>query len=685
MIIPKYYSLPDLIRKGRDIAATVDTVTFDLFDTLLVRRIHDPDLVKLPVARFIADMAQEKGLNWSQERVQNLRDTIEKRHRKETGEKFDDHEACYPRYMQEMLSEIFAEAGDDALFAKVADYEVAMENSMLVPRGEFIDWLRELRQQGKKILIVSDIYLPAVYLKRFVEHAGFLDLVDDVVSSADTFLAKASGKAFPLLQKQYGLDPDRWLHVGDNPVSDGLRPLEFGVQALVLHDASEKRRKSLVRRLVNYSDGRPFWRGRALQQLMQPLEYENIERDDLYIEGYSFLGPVIGAFVQHIAEKSRELAIGKVFFLSREGWTFKQYWEQSIPYIFPGKKLPETEYLYVSRMALAGASCAYKGLSQTSADIVFLPSGNADFLDVCRVFSLDSNLFASHLARHELTEKTVLSPIHEGYMQENSVHFSKLIEDHEFQAEVKRQTRPANDALQLYLEDIGFFDHPDVALVDIGWLGTIQRFFYEAISHRPDAPRCHGMLFGATRGIPFPTTPDNCIEGIIYDKNCFDFAASSILYTRDFFEEACRAPHPTLNGYGLKDDGGYELIFRHTDDDIGRAEKEQDENYAPLQQGIFDSAKSYAAASALLGYSLHDYKPWINYLLVSKLAFPKTREICNIRHKHHLDDFHGAKKVTKTQVKIPQSLWDYSFAALHFSPFLRLRLFLRHMRERLNE
>ena len=685
MNIPKYYSLPALIRKGKEIAETVDTISFDLFDTLFVRRIHDPDLVKLPVARFIADMAQEKGLNWSPERVQNLRDSIEKRHRRETGEKFEDHEACYPRYMQEMLSEIFAEEGDESLFEKVADYEVAMENAMLVPRGEFIDWLKELRQQGKQILIVSDIYLPASYLKRFVEHAGFLDLVDGVVSSADTFLAKASGKAYPLLQKCYELDPSRWLHVGDNPISDGLRPLEFGIQALVLHDASEKRRKSIIRRLVNYSDGRPFWRGRALQQLMQPLEYENIERDDLYIEGYSFLGPMIGAFIQHIAERSEALAIGKVFFLSREGWTFKKYWEKSIPHIFPGKQQPEIEYLYVSRMALAGASCAYKGLSQTSADIVFLPTGNSDFLDVCRVFSLDPEPFSPHLVRHGLTATTVLSPLHEGYLQENRIRFSELIADDEFQEEVKRQTRPANDALQRYLEDVGFYDHQDIALVDIGWLGTIQRFFFEAISHRSDTPRCHGMLFGATRGIPFPTASDNSIEGIIYDKHRFDFAASSILYARDLFEEACRAPHPTLNGYGLKDDGGYELNFRHTDDDIGRAEKEQDANYAPLQQGVFDSAQPYAAASALLGYSLSDYKPWINYLLVSKLAFPKTQEISNIRHKHHLDDFHGAKEVAKTHAKIPRSLWNLSLLTLRISPFIRLRLFLRHMKERLNE
>ncbi len=686
MKIPKHYSLPSLIKKGRELAAGVDVVTFDLFDTLLIRRIHDPDLVKLPVARFIADIAQGRGLDWSQDSVQKLRDTIEKRHRQETGEKFEDHEACYPRYMKEMLTQVFGGDENDTIFDRVADYEVAMENSMLVPRGEFIDWLHELKEQGKKILIVSDIYLPAIYLKRFVKHAGFLGLVDDIISSADTFLAKASGKAFPLLKKEYDLDPTRWLHVGDNPVSDGLRPLEFGIQALVLHDASEKRRKSVIRRLVNYSDGRLFWRGRALQQLMQPLEYENVEREQLYIEGYSFLGPMIGAFVQQIAVRSRELGVTKVFFLSREGWTFKKYWEESIPHIFPGKEIPEIEYLYVSRMALAGASCAYRGLSQTSADIVFLPSGNSDFLDVCRVFSLDPAPFSPHLKRHQLTEQTVLSHLHDGYLPESRAHFSELIKDAAFQNEVRRQTRPANDALMLYLEDMGFFEHTDIALVDIGWLGTIQRFFHDAIAHRQDGPKCHGILFGATRGIPFPASSNNTLEGVIYDKDKFDFAASSVLYARDLFEEACRAPHPTLNGYALKPDGGgYELIFRGTEDEIGRAELEQDANYAPLQQGVFDSAKSYAAATALLGYSLMDYKPWLNYLLVSKLAFAKTKEICNIRHKHHLDDFHGVKKVSKKQGTVPRSLWGCSFLALRFSPLLRTRLFLRHIKERLNE
>ncbi len=684
MAFKKHYSIQSLLTQGRQMAKEMEIISFDLFDTLLVRRVHDPDLIKLPVARFIAAKAAASGISWSWQKIQGLRDTVEKEQRAETGRDFADHEACYPRFMLAVLVEIFGREKAESLLAQVTDYELFMENSMLVPRKELVDWLIELAGMGKKIYLISDIYLPAEHLRILVRHAGFLEHVKEVISSADTFLAKASGLAFPFIEKKFNLDRRKWLHIGDNPISDGLRPSEYGLQSLVLQDASEKHRKALVKRYINYSGGRPFWRGRALQQLMQPHEGENIERADLYIEGYTFLAPLIGGFVQYIAEQCRSLNITKVFFLSREGWTFKQFWEKSMPALFPDGKLPEIEYLYVSRMALAGASCAYQGLTRTNADIAFLPPGNRDFRDICRIFSLEISFLEPHLKRYDLAADTSLSHLHEGFDPWARVRFYELLEDAAFQDEIRRQTSPANEAMQRYLSPVGFFDHARVAIVDIGWLGTIQRFLYEAVRHRPDCPYCQGYLFGATRGIPYPTSGKNAVEGVLYDRQRFDMAGSTILYARDLFEEACRAPHPTLNGYQLTADG-YRLQFRGTEDDIGRAELQQDSYFAPLQQGIFDAAEKFGAASALLGYSLSDYKPWFNHLLVSKLAFPRTAEVAHIRHKHHLDDFHGRHVPNKVHVKGNRQLWDSSLLQLACNPLLRLKYFLRHLRERIKE
>jgi len=684
MELQTYYSLSTLIADGRRLAENKKTVSFDLFDTLLIRRIHDPDLVKLPVARYISELSRQYSCAVGWQKVQGLRDEIEQKQRAETGKSFDDHEACYPVFMQELLVNIFGDAYSETLLEQVTAYELFMENSMLVVRPEFVQWIRELKNLGKNVLIISDMYLPAEHLKKLIAHAGLLEMVDDVISSADTFLAKASGKAYALVAKRYSIEYRDWMHVGDNGFSDGLRAAEAGITPLIITDPREQQRKSIIQRYYNYSAGKPFWRGRALQQLMAPHEGENVQRSPLYIEGYNFIGPMIGVFVQKIAEICRAKNITKVFFLSREGWTFKRYWEQAMPAMYPAGGLPEIEYLYVSRMALAGASCAYKGLTKTKAGIAFLPPGNRDFRDVCRIFSLDVDSFDHILARFGLTSDTCLSHIHDGYEQENRLKFEAMLEDVTFQDEVKAQSKDSNLAMIRYFEDVGFFDHKDVAIVDIGWLGSIQRFLFEAVAHREDAPKCHGYLFGATRGVPYDTSEKNSIEGIVYDRDRFDLAGSTLFYARDIFEEACRAPYPTLNGYKLKGDG-YELVFRKTDDDVGQAELAQDTYFAPLQEGIFDSAQRFGAASALLNYSLDDYRPWINALLVNKLAFPKAAEVSRIRNQHHLDDFHGKKKAKADFYKGFVKLWDRPQWQLRFLPLLRIRCFFIHLRERINE
>ena len=676
----KFYSIEKLIREGKRIADNCNIVTFDLFDTLFIRRIHDPDLIKHPVARFISNRAAMLGIVLSWQAVQDLRDSIEKEQRQETGKKYDDQEAYYPVFMERLLQTIFQNHYSHQLLADVTRYELEMESSMLVPREQFIDWLEELHDSGKRIFIISDIYLPADHLKALVEKAGFLKYTEDLVSSADSFLAKASGKAYSLVQKRFGLDTSSWLHIGDNPHSDGMRADEFGIRALVLLDASEKHRKALIKRYVNYSEGRPFYRGRALQQLMLPHEKENIPRTALYTEGYNFLGPMVAGFVQHIAEESRRLGLSKIFFLSREGYTFKKVWEESVELLFPDKDIPEIEYLYVSRMALAGASCAYDGLTKEHITIAFLPPGNRDFHDLARIYKLDTTLLIPHMERFGITVDTCLTPRHEGFDREAYIQFTKMIDDGKFQEEIKRQTKDSNRALLRYLDELEFFDQKQVGIVDIGWLGTIQRFFYNAVKHRDDCPRLHGYLLGATRGIEYSKELKNSIEGVIYDRDRFDLAASSILYARDIFEEACRAPHPTLDGYELTTEG-YNLLFRREDDEIGQAEKEQDRYFAPLQQGIVDAAKKFSAASAVLGYSLADYRPWFNYLLVSKLAFPKSSEIRVIRHKHHLDDFHGSHITKNKKAEAPKQLWDSSFWNLRLNPFLRLRFFWRHIKD----
>ena len=672
-------NLKALIKYADDLIDGYDTISFDLFDTLFIRRIHDPDMVKPAVARYISSLAASMGIEIAWDKVQALRDQYETEQRAETGRKFDDHEARYPDYMHRALAEIFRERMTDDLLEEVTSYELKIEAAMIVPRARLLSWIQKLFSRGKKILIVSDIYLPSHHLKRLLDHFGIMPYVLDVVSSADTFLAKASGRAFPMLADRFGLEKSRWMHIGDNPFSDGLRPAEYGIRALLIADRREKYRKTVARVHTVFSRMRLFWKGRLVQQLMLPLEGENSPKPPLYVEGYNFFAPLIGAFTVGIAEKMREIGIGHVFFFSREGLTFKKFWDRAMPFLAPSSRIPVAHYLYVSRMALAGASCAYQGLSQTKADFAFLPAGNRDMRDLCRVFSLDIEPLRPFMEKFGLRVDDPLSSLHKGWSGEIRYRFVYLLEDKGFQDEVKRQTRPYNDALQRYLEKEHFFEQRDVALVDVGWMGTIQRFLYDAVKHREDKPRFHGYLFAASRGIPYPTEADNTIEGVIYDRDHFDFAASTVMYNRDLFEEAFRAPYPTLQGYRLKEDG-FELVFRTTEDATGKAEKSQDRYFAPLQQGIFDAASRFGAAMAIAGFSFEDLKPWARYLLVSKIAFPKAGEVEALKNRAHVDDIHGGHKLSKKQQKSQKHLWDYPISTLKWNPFIRITHYLKKNR-----
>ena len=119
-------------------------------------------------------LARNAGHDWDWRQVQEKRDEREKAMRARTGERYADHEACYPQFMAETLQAIFGDSADDALLSRVTDYEIAMENTMLVPRRDIVAWLRELSAAGVRVLVLSDIYLPASHLQRLLAHAGIL-------------------------------------------------------------------------------------------------------------------------------------------------------------------------------------------------------------------------------------------------------------------------------------------------------------------------------------------------------------------------------------------------------------------------------------------------------------------------------------------------------------------------------
>ncbi len=678
MAVETYYDIDALVRSANRRLDEIDCVSLDIFDTLFVRRIHDPDEVKRPVARFIASVAGQQGIRISADRVWEMRNEIEQDQRKRNGRNFPDHEARYDDFMSVLIEQVFDGAPPENFLEEVAGFELRVESAMIVVRTEFATWLETLKARDKRVYLVSDIYLPAEHLKQLVADKDLDEYVDDVVSSADTFKAKASGSAWPLMAERFGLDPARWLHVGDNPISDGVRPDEFGIRSLVLRDLGEKHRLGIARSLYAAARSDALLRGRYVQQLMLPLEEENTDVPALYADGYNFLGPVLGYFCMQVLDYCRRNDVPRLYFCSREGWTLMRVFDQLLPFLAPDGDYPESSYLYVSRIAVAQAACARAGLTNLAANAALLPGNNRDFRDVCRVFSLDLEPLLPYLERHDLSAQDPIGPATPGVTPALRRKFEELLLDDEFQHEVRRQARPGQLRLESYLNQEGFFDHPDVALVDIGWLGTIQHFLVEAINHRLHKPRVHGLLFGASRLMPYRDNHQSRVQGLVYDRLRFSFPESLVETVKDLFEETCRAPHPSVMGYRRRY-AEVEPVLRDEQDADAVAEAEQNEYYEPLRQGVFDAAARFGAAMAVTGYGAHHLKPWMNYLLTSRIAFPKAVEVERMRHRSHQDDFAGEHKIPRKILRANRNLWDLSPTRLRFDPVVRIYYYFRHI------
>jgi uncharacterized membrane protein len=63
-------------------------------------------------------------------------------------------------------------------------------------------------------------------------------------------------------------------------------------------------------------------------------------------------------------------------------------------------------------------------------------------------------------------------------------------------------------------------------------------------------------------------------------------------------------------------------------------------------------------------------------LLVSKIAFPKAREVEVLKSRAHVDDIHGTHKLSKKIEKSQKHLWDYPVSTLKWNPFIKMIYYL---------
>ena len=199
-----------------------DVISFDVFDTLLFRKIpHPQDLFYL--------IEQKYGLEGFKKK--RIKAEIVAREKSKTGEvNIEDIYTYLP--------------GFDKLV------EIYEEEKVLFANPDMITIYKLAKASEKKIICISDMYLPKDIVYSFLSKQGF-DAIDEIFVSCDYQKTKADGSLYDIVSQSLQVNKrEKILHIGDNFHSDVKRAKLKGLKALHYHKENNMVQSCLYKNIL---------------------------------------------------------------------------------------------------------------------------------------------------------------------------------------------------------------------------------------------------------------------------------------------------------------------------------------------------------------------------------------------------------------------------------------------------
>lgn len=429
------------------------TVSFDIFDTLVTRKIYNPD--------FIKDLVEKK-LNTKYKininNFKNIRNQAEYNIRLRNDFKGD-------ATIDEIYTEIknITNLTDEQIkFAEETEKE--LEIMYCIPRKDVLCIYNKLKKSRIKINLVSDMYLDRNTICKILNNCGYYDW-NDLYLSSEIKKRKDNNTMWTYYFKN---EVDS-IHVGDNEKSDIQAVCDLKHEFVHLMNGTTIFKntaygKFLDVKSINLTVSDNIVLGLIINKCMfnSPIRKDfKIIVDNYKDFGYVFFGPLFIKFFMWLENETKKNKNDKLLFLAREGYYFEKLYRDycKFKHINPIK----SEYFLASRRSVSVA--ALKTIDDV--ELLFTKYYNGKL----------KNLFYSRLGLEidELDEKIELPRDKDKCLdifRKYSKSYFKNIEEES--NEYKTYAQKCMD---------GFHK---IAVVDLGYSGTIQYYLSKLMNNKFD-------------------------------------------------------------------------------------------------------------------------------------------------------------------------------------------------------
>lgn len=630
----------------------VDLVTFDVFDTALVRGVLRPEGIFLQMAIE----AKASGI-LSQGLLERL-DFIKARQHAEREARCHAWETM--GLVEVRLEEIHAcLAADLELDESRAQALMVLEQKIELVhalRNPFVGRLFEqAKNGGKKIGFISDMYLDETLVASLLGQAGY-GKYDFLFVSSSSRKTKASGSLFKEVLNTQRIASEKWLHVGDNLDSDVKRARELGIHTLH-YEKCETRIKShpgigrqargllsqpgvdeasLFRSIVNGLIAARYF---ASPDVKAPNSDSN---PDFWMDwGYQHAGPLLAGFGSWIVREVSRHSFQDVYFLSRDGYLIKEVVDRMLRAGFGAKQAVRTHYLYASRRAFNLA--AIEKLDDDSQD--FLVSGTSRMTPrqfLARIdINIDRHLDAVAGVGFASPDEVVEGALGYGYLRALLRELGDI---------VLERARSELGALNHYFRGEGLLEGGQMAIVDLGWHGTLQNSMDRLIRRMGATTRLTGYYMGTFPAAKRYADRGQKMHGYLCEEGNPVELHAAIRTSVELFEWVFSAPHGSVCNFHATAEG-IEPVFADFE-----FEAERWEAAFAMQAGIFRFIDDYL--SIWQGQTLPAVPPEeAMRRFHDALAHPTPEEARRLGNLQHAEGF-GSVVVPRYIAKPQGSIWN---------------------------
>jgi predicted HAD superfamily hydrolase len=352
---------------------------------------------------------------------------------------------------QEMASHGYVKLMDKD---KILKLELETESKVCVARVEIRGVIKRLSELGKVVVFLSDMYISGEALHSILRNKGFTGF-QRVLVSCDIGKNKIDGDAYSYLKELY---PSRSiLHIGDNLRTDYI-------------NAKRKISSILVSRVS----------GDSIDKLLFSASSKG---KSAYNWGYVIMSKIAYGFITWLDRELKNSCVNKVLFLTREGAFFKEVFS-----LLGYEKQYDSKLFYVSRLSMLSALAAidFQIVSE------YILKTKCSVGELCKIFGLEE--YKTNIICEKYHTKI-------GDRVNNLTYFDLLI--NEIIKESKEYISEQYELLKSYIYELDL--NGKVAIVDIGWNGTMQYLLEQLIRKITKDIELTGYYLGefSTQGLEY--------------------------------------------------------------------------------------------------------------------------------------------------------------------------------------